>query len=185
MERWRARRRSSDESTRRFKRAFPPCSAIRWLARAGDSRAETSPRRSPPRIPIALKAVERAAHYLGLGLGGLVNVLGPEVVIIGGGVVNALGDPWIDSTAPQLEHRSLPTPTANQDLPHRTRRRCRHPGSGLAGSEHFVHSSIMRPTPSSDKGHAIRSNRSTRTASESLTGTANFRRERSSHAASR
>jgi glucokinase len=46
--------------------------------------------------PVALKAVQRAAHYLGLGLGGLVNVLGPEAVIIGGGVVNALGDPWID-----------------------------------------------------------------------------------------
>jgi glucokinase len=45
---------------------------------------------------VALKAVERAAHYLGIGLGGLVNVLGPEVVVIGGGVVNALGDPWVD-----------------------------------------------------------------------------------------
>ncbi len=45
---------------------------------------------------VALKAVERAAHYLGLGLGGLVNVLGPEVVIIGGGVPGALGDPWVE-----------------------------------------------------------------------------------------
>ncbi len=45
---------------------------------------------------VALKAVQRAAHYLGLGLGGLVNVLGPEIVIIGGGVVNALGDPWVE-----------------------------------------------------------------------------------------
>jgi glucokinase len=46
--------------------------------------------------PIALKAVQRAAYYLGIGLGGLVNVLGPEIVIIGGGVANALGDPWVD-----------------------------------------------------------------------------------------
>jgi glucokinase len=46
--------------------------------------------------PVALKAVQRSAHYLGLGLGGLVNVLGPEVVIVGGGVVGALGDPWVD-----------------------------------------------------------------------------------------
>jgi glucokinase len=46
--------------------------------------------------PVALKAVHRAAHYLGIGLGGLINVLGPEIVIIGGGVVNALGDPWVD-----------------------------------------------------------------------------------------
>jgi glucokinase len=46
--------------------------------------------------PVAVKAVQRAAHYLGLGLGGLVNVLGPEIVIIGGGVVNAMGSPWVD-----------------------------------------------------------------------------------------
>ncbi|MGC8641223.1 MAG: ROK family protein [Isosphaeraceae bacterium] len=46
--------------------------------------------------PVALKAVQRAAHYLGLGLGSLINVLGPEIVIIGGGVVNALGDPWVE-----------------------------------------------------------------------------------------
>jgi glucokinase len=45
---------------------------------------------------VALKAVQRAAYYLGLGLGGLVNALGPEIVIIGGGVAGALGDSWID-----------------------------------------------------------------------------------------
>jgi glucokinase len=48
------------------------------------------------RDPVAVKATQRAAHFLGLGLGGLVNVLGPEVVIIGGGVVNALGDSWVE-----------------------------------------------------------------------------------------
>ncbi|WP_165226229.1 ROK family protein [Aquisphaera insulae] len=45
---------------------------------------------------VAVKAVQRAAHYLGLGLGGLVNVLGPEIVVIGGGVVNAMGNSWVD-----------------------------------------------------------------------------------------
>jgi len=46
--------------------------------------------------PVAVKEVRRAAHYLGLGLGGLVNLIGPEIVIIGGGVVEALGQPYID-----------------------------------------------------------------------------------------
>jgi len=45
---------------------------------------------------IAIREVRRSAHYLGLGLGSLINVLAPEVVIIGGGVAGALGDPWID-----------------------------------------------------------------------------------------
>jgi glucokinase len=45
---------------------------------------------------VALKEVHRAAHFLGIGLGSLINVLGPEIVIIGGGVAGALGPPYID-----------------------------------------------------------------------------------------
>ena len=45
---------------------------------------------------VALKEVQRAAHFLGIGLGSLINVLGPEIVIIGGGVAGALGDPYLD-----------------------------------------------------------------------------------------
>ena len=42
------------------------------------------------------ECVQRAAHYIGLGMSSLTNVLGPEVVIIGGGVAGALGDPFVD-----------------------------------------------------------------------------------------
>lgn len=42
------------------------------------------------------KVVDRAARYIGLGLGGLVNVLGPEVIVLGGGVIEALGDHMMD-----------------------------------------------------------------------------------------
>ena len=45
---------------------------------------------------VALKEVHRAAHFLGIGLGSLINVLGPELVIIGGGVAGALGPPYLD-----------------------------------------------------------------------------------------
>jgi glucokinase len=45
---------------------------------------------------VAVRSVTRAAHYLGLGVGGLINTFGPEIVIIGGGVTEALGTPWID-----------------------------------------------------------------------------------------
>jgi glucokinase len=45
---------------------------------------------------VAVREVRRAAHFLGLGLGSLINVLGPEIVIVGGGVAEALGDPWLE-----------------------------------------------------------------------------------------
>jgi glucokinase len=46
--------------------------------------------------PVVIKEVHRAARYLGLGLGGLVNVLGPDIIILGGGVVAALGEPYME-----------------------------------------------------------------------------------------
>jgi glucokinase len=45
---------------------------------------------------VALREVERAAHYLGLALGGVVNLLGPEIIVIGGGVTAALGPMFLD-----------------------------------------------------------------------------------------
>jgi glucokinase len=56
---------------------------------------------------VAVAAVNRAAHYLGLGLGGLMNVFGPEIVIIGGGVAEALGDPWIAQVREVARRQSL------------------------------------------------------------------------------
>jgi glucokinase len=44
---------------------------------------------------VALKEIQRAAHFLGVGLGNLINVFGPEIVIVGGGVVEAIGDAYV------------------------------------------------------------------------------------------
>jgi glucokinase len=60
--------------------------------------------------PVALREVHRAAHYLGLGLGSLVNVFGPELVIIGGGVAGALGGPFIDLVRTSARHQILIDP---------------------------------------------------------------------------
>jgi glucokinase len=57
--------------------------------------------------PVALKEIHRAAHYLGLGLGSLVNVFGPEIVIIGGGVTEALGAPWVDLVRASIRKANL------------------------------------------------------------------------------
>jgi glucokinase len=38
------------------------------------------------------KAVEEAAQYLGIAVANLANILNPEVIVLGGGVIEALGD---------------------------------------------------------------------------------------------
>jgi glucokinase len=59
---------------------------------------------------VAVRAVERAAYYLGLGLGSLVNVLGPEIVIVGGGVAEALGESWVDMVRASARTQILTDP---------------------------------------------------------------------------
>ncbi len=42
------------------------------------------------------KIVHRAAKLIGIGIGSLLNVLGSEMVVLGGGVVEAFGDDFVD-----------------------------------------------------------------------------------------
>lgn len=60
---------------------------------------------------VAVKEVRRAAKYLGLGLGSLINVLGPEIVIIGGGVAGALGESWIELVRDATRRQALVDPS--------------------------------------------------------------------------
>ena len=56
---------------------------------------------------VAVKEVERAAYYLGLGLGSLINVFGPEIVIIGGGVAEAIGEPFVELVRKTAREQAL------------------------------------------------------------------------------
>jgi glucokinase len=89
--------------------------------------------------PVAVKAVQRAAFYLGIGLGGLVNVLGPEIVIIGGGVANALGDSWVDLARTAARSQILTDPAGHIKI----ERAALGDDAGILGAallarEHFV-----------------------------------------------
>ena len=60
--------------------------------------------------PVAVAEVDRAARYLGLGLGSLVNVFGPEIVIIGGGVTAALGPLYLEAIRKAMRGQILVDP---------------------------------------------------------------------------
>jgi glucokinase len=59
---------------------------------------------------LALKEVQRAAHFLGIGLGSLINVFGPEIVIVGGGVAGALGEPYLEMVRGAVRSHTLVDP---------------------------------------------------------------------------
>ncbi len=64
---------------------------------------------------VAIRAARRSARYAGLAIGGLVNLLDPASVVIGGGIAEAFGQRYIDSAA-EIARRGI-IASAARDLP--------------------------------------------------------------------
>ena len=59
---------------------------------------------------VAVNEIHRAAIFLGLGLASLINIVGPELVIIGGGVVEALGASYVDLVRAEARRHTIGDP---------------------------------------------------------------------------
>ncbi|MDB5308663.1 MAG: hypothetical protein JWO38_2865 [Gemmataceae bacterium] len=58
--------------------------------------------------PVAVQLVDDSARALGAAIGGVVNLLSPEVIVIGGGVTGALGDTFIERIWEIAQRYTLP-----------------------------------------------------------------------------
>ncbi len=58
-----------------------------------------------------VRAIERAAKYLAIGIASVANTVNPEMVVVGGGLTGALGEPFIRLIAKELEGRPMRTAT--------------------------------------------------------------------------
>jgi len=58
--------------------------------------------------PVAVQLIDDAARALGAAIGGVVNLLSPEVIVIGGGVTGALGDTFIERIWEIAQRYTLP-----------------------------------------------------------------------------
>jgi len=63
--------------------------------------------------PVAVAIVDDAARALGVAIGSVINLLSPEVVIVGGGVTDALGDSFIERIWDIAQRHCLPGAAAN------------------------------------------------------------------------
>ncbi len=61
---------------------------------------------------LALSIIEQSAKILGAGLSGIVNLLNPEAIIFGGGVIDG-GAGYIEIVGAEIRRRSFPTATEN------------------------------------------------------------------------
>jgi glucokinase len=61
--------------------------------------------------PIAVQLVDDAARALGAEIGGLINLLSPEVIVLGGGVAGALGESFVERVWEIANRYTLPGAT--------------------------------------------------------------------------
>lgn len=57
---------------------------------------------------LTLKVIKKTTKYLGVGIGSIVNFLNPEMIVLGGGVVEALDDTFLNDIRAAAEKYALP-----------------------------------------------------------------------------
>lgn len=61
--------------------------------------------------PVAVQLVDDAARALGAGIGSVINLLSPEIIVLGGGVAGALGDSFLERVWELTCRHTLPGAT--------------------------------------------------------------------------
>jgi len=59
--------------------------------------------------PVTIEAVNRACYYLAIASGNLVNTFSPEIVIYGGGVIEACGDYFLEHIVKNVDRYCMPS----------------------------------------------------------------------------
>ena len=59
--------------------------------------------------PVATEAVDRACHYLAIATGNLINTFSPEIVVYGGGVIEACGDYFVEKILSEVDKYCMPS----------------------------------------------------------------------------
>src|SRR6185295_19059102 len=62
------------------------------------------------------KVLDQTAEYIGIGVANLVNILGPEVVVLGGGVMEALSDEMMSVILKTAKEHAMPGTLKNVDI---------------------------------------------------------------------
>ena len=58
---------------------------------------------------VAIEAVDRACHYLAIGIGSLINTFSPQMVVLGGGVIEAMGNVFLEKILREVDRYCMPS----------------------------------------------------------------------------
>ena len=66
--------------------------------------------------PVAVEAVDRACHYLAVATGNIINTFSPQIVIYGGGVIEAAGDYFLEKILSEVDRYCMPSIRSTVEL---------------------------------------------------------------------
>ena len=58
---------------------------------------------------VTIEAVDRACHYLAIATGNLINTFSPQMVVYGGGIMEAVGDLFLDKILAEVDRYCMPS----------------------------------------------------------------------------
>ena len=65
---------------------------------------------------VAMEAVDRACHYLAVATGNMINTISPDLVIYGGGVIEAMGDVFLEKVSAEVDRYCMPSIRSTVEL---------------------------------------------------------------------
>ena len=57
---------------------------------------------------VAMEAVDRACHWLAIATGSMINTLNPELILYGGGVIEAMGETFLQKILSEVDRYCMP-----------------------------------------------------------------------------
>ena len=66
--------------------------------------------------PVAREAVDRACHYLAVATGNMINTFSPDLILYGGGVIEAVGDLFLEKILAEVDRYCMPQIRSSVDI---------------------------------------------------------------------
>ncbi len=65
---------------------------------------------------VTIEAVDRACHYLAIATGNMINTISPDIVVYGGGVMEAVGDIFMEKILAEVDRYCMPSIRSTVEL---------------------------------------------------------------------
>ena len=65
---------------------------------------------------VVVEAVDRACHWLAVATGNMINTISPDVVVYGGGVIEACGDTFLEKILKEVDLYCMPSIRSTVEL---------------------------------------------------------------------